>query len=169
MTSKKLRRVFRYDFDTGVSTVTQQLDPIDLSGALSLVFDLKLTKADTDAGDILDVTFQETTDRVTWNNRLRFPNFLGDLSPSAGAPETYKMTLSCTRPLTVGEEAYEPTGSASATALAVDEVIHGPLLSPFRDSAGKQTAHRVVFTVTDAGAANADFEGNLTIWAEFYC
>ena len=163
---KRVRELQTITFDTGTSSVTTELDAIDLSGVQALILILNLTKADTGAGDILDIKFQETGDRVTWNTRARFPNFIGTLSPSATAPETYRMTINTRQDLSVGEEAYEPDGSAGATALTADQVIHGPLLSPVRSSTGKATAHRVVFTVTNATAA--DFEGIFSICAEVF-
>ena len=165
MGGHKLFKVFDQDFDTGTSSVTYELDPIDLSSALFCVITVILTKADTGAGDILDVSFQETEDRVTWNRRARFPNLIGTLTASATAPEKYQQTISSKQDLTTSEESYEPDGSAGATALAADTVIHGPLRRPVRGSTGKLTAHRVVLTVTNATAA--DFEGVLTVHAAF--
>lgn len=165
MGGHKLYKVFDQDFDTGTSSVTYELDPIDLSTALFCVITVILTKADTGAGDILDISFQETEERVTWNRRARFPNFIGTLSPSSTAPEKYQLTISAKQVLQMSEEAYEPDGSAGATALAVDSVIHGPLRRPVRGSTGKLTAHRVVLTVTNATAA--DFEGTITVHCAF--
>lgn len=159
-----MRRVATITLDTGTSSVTTELDPIDLSGARFLLLDLKLTKADTGSGDLLNIHFQETSDRVTWNDRMRSPDFAGTLSPSATAPETWKQTLSAIQTLTAAEASYEPTGSAGATALAKDKVHNGPLLRPVKSSSGLQAAHRVFFEVTSATAA--DFEGTLIVWAQ---
>ena len=165
MGALKMREVGVITLDTGTSSQTTELDAIDLSGAHYLKLDLKLTKADTGAGDLLNIHFQETSDRVTWNDRMRSPDFAGTLSPSATAPETWQQTLSAIQTLTAAEASYEPTGSAGATALSKDKVHHGPLLPPVRSSSGLQSAHRVFFEVTSATAA--DYEGTLRVLAWF--
>ena len=79
---------------TGGSAITSELYPyLDLSALKAIVVVVSLTAAAEDAGDILDVALQETLDGVTWNDRCRFPQLLGNLSPSASAPETYQQTI----------------------------------------------------------------------------
>jgi hypothetical protein len=155
--------VFTQVFDTGTSSVTYELPPLDLSMARAVIVHITLTKADTGAGDILDVKFQDRVDELTWNTRARMPLFLGTLSPSSTAPETYQQTIVGKHQLTTGEESHEPTGSAGATELAVDSVAHGPLKKFLRTSSGRKTAHRVVLVVTNGTAA--DFEGTIRVYA----
>jgi len=150
------------------ATQTDTLPLLDLSRVSHLRFLFRLTVADTDAGDKLDIRFQERSDGdfADWDTRLRSPQFLGTLSPSSTAPEDYYMTLPCRLPLTSAELSYEPTGSAGASEVAANSVVGGPLLGKYRPTNGLEPRYRLKLDTTDAGANNnANFVCQVIIWS----
>ena len=151
----------------GGSDATTVLAALDLSRCQSLRGELTITKADTDAGDILDVKVQSLCrDGITWNTRMRFPEILGTLTASAADPTTYILNLVNRVPLETTEESYEATESAGAGAeIAKGSVKNGPFPAKIRSSLGLLPGWRVVVDVTDAGTTNADFEGTLFLIA----
>ena len=161
----KSRKVFSYDFNTGAGaqTITQEIE-LDLSLCKCLLVELKVTKADTDAGDTLDVELQDTTDRVAWHRRIRFTAVTGDLSPSATAPIYRRATINQVIDLAATEEVYTPDGSAGATALIAGTVINGPFPGKVASAGvGVLNSWRVSLTVVDADS-DADFEGQVSIY-----
>jgi len=156
----------RVAFDTGPTsrTITTPLPPWDISGRLELQCILSVTKADTDAGDTLDVRVQFLlADGLTWNTVARFPAILGSDTPSATAPETRVLTVS-NIPLETTDVAYEPDGSAGGTVITADSVRNGPFPRKYRTSDGWQPSIRLQFAVTDADA-DGDFEGQVLLMA----
>lgn len=152
-------------FDTGAGgqTITTELPLLNLGRAETIALVLKVTKADTDANDTLDVYFDETFDRVTWDNRGRFQQITGDMSPSATAPEVRKLVISSRIALDATEESYETSGSAGGSDLAAGTVRNGPFAPIFRNTAGIAASHRLRFVVADPTGSNADFEGSVTL------
>lgn len=160
-------KLFQYTFDTGTGTktITQDLDKFDLSLAKALICRLFVTKADTDAGDILDVYIEERSNIVSWDPRGRFAQVLGDLSPSVSAPEELKLVISADVNLDTTEEAYEPSSPLGPALLLPGTVRNGPFAGKLYSGGLRVATHRVRLEVTEASTANADFEGNVTIEA----
>lgn len=158
-----------FTFAAGASaTQTDTLPLVDLSRCSHLRFMFRITVADTDAGDLLDIRFQEVAFGTVpgWDTRLRSPTFLGTLSPSASAPEDYYMILPCDTPLTGTDMSYEPTGSAGATDIVANSVRSGPLLGKYRPTNGLEARHRLKLDTTDAGAnSNATWTVQCVVWA----
>lgn len=157
------RECFRYDLNTGAGaqTITQSFPTLDLSHAAAIKFVIRITKADADAGDTLNITFEDTWDAgVTWNERARSREFIGSESPSTTAPETQELTIQQLIPLAaVGEEALEPSGSGGGSALSATSVRNGPFPRTQRSTAGARlAAWRMKAVVVDANS-NGDFEG----------
>jgi len=59
-------------------TVTGNTDPIIVGHHGGAIFQLRLTDAQTDAGDTLDVTVQATIDRTNWIDVVHFTQILGN-------------------------------------------------------------------------------------------
>lgn len=161
--------VFNLAIDTGAGsqTITSLFSKgLNLSWAKALICDLKITVANTDATDTLDVYIEETVDNVTWNQRGRFEQITGDMSPTTTAPEVRRLVISALPPLDTTEESYETTGSTGGTSLSAGTVRNGPFLPPYRGDASNapQASYRARLVVTDADN-NADFEGTLTVFA----
>jgi hypothetical protein len=137
----------------GTTSQTDPLPLLDLSRVSALRFLFRITKADTDAGDTLEIRFQEKQDGTLdlWDTRLRSPTFLGTLSPSATAPEDYVMVLPCKQAMTAAETSFEPFTSAGAAEMAANSVRGGPLLGKYRPTNGMEPRHRLLLNVVDAG------------------
>ena len=159
-------RIHRSTFTIGPGAATDlaELNEIDMSSFDCLEMWVKLTTADTDAGDELDVRLQCTTDRVVWHTRARSAAFLGSLSPSSTAPEYQVLRICQTVDLSANEEVYEPDGSASATAVAVGQVVNGPFPGKYRDATLQKLMPnwRVRAALTDANS-NASFVGTVEV------
>jgi hypothetical protein len=156
-------------FDTGAAAGTkteyENLDKFDLTRTKAIDIHVKLTTADTDAGDTFDIYLEETFDAVSWDERWRSHRFTGDMSPSATAPETREYILWGHTVTDVDDEIYESTGSAGGSSLAAGTVRHGPFApklpsttAPFRG----QVTHRLRYDTTDADS-NARFTGVVTL------
>lgn len=162
----------------GASTTFVSLNPVDLSHARELLVEIKVTTADTDAIDTLDVRLQDCSDPVMaqsptgtagWNDRARSQPFTGDMTPTAAAPEYYRLSIQQLVDIAATEEAYEPSGSAGAAAIAVGSVINGPFPGTLRGRLGVKEATRIPnwrirYQVVDADN-NASFIGTTTVWA----
>lgn len=159
-------KLFEYTLNTGAGTqsITQAFDKFDLSYARAIVGKLTLTKADTDAGDLLDVYFEERTNTLTWNQRGRFEQVIGTASPTTSAPEERTIVISADVNLDTTEESYEDTGSLGGTSLSAGTVRNGPFMGKLYSGGAPVATHRVRIEVTDANA-NADFEGTITFYS----
>lgn len=156
------RRIVTLPFTlTGAGTTITYLDLYDLSRSFENKSELILTTANTGAGDELDVKFQETSDGVQWNTRMRHTAMLGTLSPSSTAPESEILTILSLGPLPTTDQIREPTGSAGATELTAPGVIHGYLTGRMPD---RTPAYRVVMTVTET--TSASFAGTWILWID---
>lgn len=163
------RVMHEYTLDTGTgsktggSAITSELYPyLDLSALTALVVVVSLSEAAEDAGDILDVALQETLDGVTWNDRCRFPQLLGSLSPSASAPETYQQTILALEDLTAADYSFEPSGSAGGTRLVAGATRNGPFAPRRRTETGPAAAYRLYIEVTDSDD-DGGFTGTITV------
>lgn len=156
-------------FDTGPGDKVffHELNPVDLSRAWAIMVEIKLTKADTDALDLFDVRFQETSDRVAWHTRARSIQFTGDLSPTPATPEYYRLVVNQIVDLAATEEAYEPSGSLGASELSAGSVLNGPFPGKYRDKDTKEWKPnaRLRFEVSGDADSDADFEGEVRIYA----
>lgn len=162
---------------SGAGTTYQSLNPVDLSHTKELLVEIKLTTANTDAGDTLEVTLQDCSDAtfavlptgsVGWNSRARSNTFLGTLSPSATTPEYYRMSVQQLVELSAIEESYEPTGSVGATEIAVGSVINGPFPATIRAASGLKEVTRIPnwrLRFVTAQTGTASFAGTVTIHA----
>jgi hypothetical protein len=159
-------KLFEYTLNTGVGTqtITETFDKFDLSRARAVIGKLTLTKADTDAGDLLDVYFEERTNTLTWNQRARFEQVLGSGSPTATDPEERTIVVSADVNLDTTEESYEDTGSLGGTALSAGTVRNGPFAGKLYSSGAPVATHRMRVVVTDADN-DADFEGTVAFYA----
>lgn len=162
---------------TGAVTTYQSLNAVDLSHARELLVEIKLTTANTDAGDTLEVTLQDCSDAtfavlptgtVGWNSRAKSTTFLGTLSPSVTTPEYYRMSVQQLVDLAATEESYEPSGSVGATDIAVGSVVNGPFPATIKAALGtKETTRisnwRLRFVTAQTNAAS--FIGTVVIHA----
>lgn len=160
-----------YTLATGAGSQTINVNcEHDLSRARAVILDIELTAADTDAGDTLNIRFQESLNGgTTWNTRARSIQFLGTLSPSASAPETYRLVMAADPPLITTDAAYEPGGSAGATEILAEAVVNGPFARINRPAAGsppgttaRNPAHRINIAVVDADS-DGNFAGTLRL------
>lgn len=169
-----LRNIFDYAMATGAGSQTINVNVeqgIARAQAVQLV--LNLTTAATDAGDTLDIRFQETPDDgVTWDTRARFDQFLGTATVSAAAPERRILLIHARTWVTQGESAYEPSGSAGASEIAAGTVLNGPFYAALAKGSaslpGQQihgNRYRINIRVVDANS-NANFAGTIRIWAD---
>lgn len=161
-------RVAKYTLDTGPGSQTLLVPiDVDLSRGDEILIELELTKAQTDAGDTLDVRLQDCTSLTTaevWNTRARFAQFIGTVTVSAAAPEVRRLALQAYGTLPDTEEAYEPSGSAGAAEIAAGTVLNGPFPGVRRLSAGgRKQSWRLKIDVVDADS-DGDFEGRITVW-----
>lgn len=154
-------------FEFGPDAVTDnlELNLMDLSRFDSLQFEVKFTTMDTDAGDTLNIRLQSTSDRVQWHTRIRFPEFTGSGDPDAAGPEYYRLTVRQLGELSADEEAYEPSGSESATDVPAGQVRNGPFPGKYRDATEKKWKPnwRIRSVLVDADS-NASFIGEFRIW-----
>lgn len=169
-----LRNIFDYALATGAGSQTINVNvEQDISRAQAITIVLNLTGAATDAGDTLNVRFQETPDDgVTWDTRARFEQFLGTAVVSAAAPERRIAVLHARTQLQTTEEYYEPSGSAGATEIAAGTVINGPFYANLHRGSASLTGqqihgnrYRVNLAVVDANS-NGGFSGNIRIWSD---
>ena len=174
------RRIHRDDFTLGPGSSTSfvSLNPVDLSHARELLVEIKVTTADTDAIDTLDVRLQDCSDitfaqlptgTAGWNDRARAQAFTGDMSPTTAAPEYYRLSVQQLVDIAATEEAYEPSGSAGASALTAGSVLNGPFPGTLRGALGVKEATRIPnwrirYQVVDADN-DASFIGTTTVWA----
>jgi hypothetical protein len=160
-------KLFEYTINTGAGTqtITQDFDKFDLSYARAIVGKLTITNAATDAGDLLDVYLEERTNTLTWNQRARFDQILGSMSPSGTAPEERTIVISADVNLDTTEESYEDTGSTGGTSLSAGTVRNGPFAGKLYSSGAPVATHRARLEVTEAASSDADFEGTLTFYA----
>lgn len=157
-------RIGAKSFDTGAAsggqTITLTYDPIDLSCYSRMLGELKVTTADTDAGDTLDSVIQFTRDGSVWNSVAAWDQILGSMSPT----EIRHVVLQQpTSEMASTEQAYEPTGSGGATALVAGSVRNSPFPGKIYLNNLWIAAFRVVLTVVDANS-NARFAGSVTLW-----
>lgn len=166
---------YSFSISGGSATTNTELDAIDLSRAKSLRIEAFLTgKGSADAGDTLDIYFQEASDDVTptWDDRAHLGDpgdtttFDGSLTVSAAAPEKRVNQIMCVGlELPAASESYEPSGSAGGSHLAVGEVIKG-LLKGKRYFGGAIAArHRLSFVNVDANA-NATWTGTVKLYID---
>lgn len=161
-------RVFNYDFDIppgATSTTNILFNACDLSHAEALLLELRVTKAEDDVDDLLDIYFQETVDGTIWYDRARFTTLLGNITVSVGAPEIERLTLNQVVDLASTEERYEPSGSSGGAHITAGSVVNGPFSGKRRTSDGWLPNFRFSIVVTDAAQGDAEFEGNLKVWA----
>lgn len=156
-------------FDTGAAAgdldETENLDSFDLSRCKCIDMFISLTTADAASDDLFDITFEETFDGVTWNERMRSAQFTGALTATSTAPETYSMRCSAYINLDTTEEATEPSGSAGGSPLAAGTVRNGPFAPRLYATTAPftlQPTHRLRF-VTDDDDADARFAGSVTL------
>lgn len=168
------RKVFEYAFDTSVGigngsgSLEVSLTEIDLSRAERIEMEVKLTKADVDAGDLLTIYLRGRFQAGVWDDRIASHQFTGDMSPTTANPETRRYSVAQETALTAAEEAAEPSGSTGASRLTAATVRNGPFPGKFRvKGAGGSTSNawQLYFDQTNAGTVNADFEGTVYIYA----
>lgn len=163
-----LRQVHTYAFDTGTGsqTITNDLPPFDMSWADIIQATLVVTKADTDAGDTLNVYLQSRDQSGVWKDRIAFTQVLGNLSPSAGSPKVYDAAIQKFQDLSDDEEEKEVAPGSTGSHITAGTVVNGPF--PGRYMAGEDppyTGWRLVLDVVDADA-DGDFEGSIYINAD---
>lgn len=151
---------------TGASAITSNFNPGRFGHYDALTVYLNVTKADTDAADVLDVALQETRDGVTWHDRARFANVTGDLTASATAPEVRRLVVQQFGSFADGEEELEPSGSAGGTRLTAGTVLNGPFPPLLRTGGTRQSSFRLYIEVTDADN-DADFEGTIDVYGTY--
>lgn len=143
-----------------------EVGPIDLSGVLHITLRAHLTgKGSADAGDTLDIYFQQADDDVTptWDDKAHFQQFTGAMTVSAAAPEKWMIEWPCdSMPMTVTDASREPSGSAGAARLAAGAYYPGPLRGKRRSVDGWLSRYRFRYEVVDANN-NSAFAGNLFI------
>ena len=160
MGSFKTRRIHKESFSAiDATTITEISEFMDLSNADALTLEVKVTTAATAAGDILNVSLEDTIDGSNWNTRIRFDDLLGNMTE----PEIRRATISQTVDLASTEEMYETTGSTSATETPEGSVVNGPFPGICRLSTGPTPAWRIVYEVTSATAP--EFTGTTTLLA----
>lgn len=165
--------IHSYTLDTGAGNqvITSNLNPGDYSQFDAIRLTARLTKADSDAGDSLDIRLQDCWDgdqaTPTWNDRIRLAAFTGDLSPSASAPEVQQGVIQKFGSLASTEEVSEPTGSAGASALTAATVVNGPFPGKVRSVLGPQPTWRLRIEVSGDADADADFEGVVEVHGEY--
>lgn len=155
-------------FDTGVGsqTLNYELGQLNLGNADWMKATVKLTKADTDAGDTCDIYLQDRGPAGIWNDRIHFTQLLGTLSPTSNAPEVLEATLQQAGTLSDDEEESEPSGSAGASRLTAGTVRNGPFPGQYYANGVRGASWRVQVVVVDADN-DADFEGSVFVeWNE---
>lgn len=152
-----------FNTGTGTQTINEELSKLDLSNCVSILMEVILTKALTDAGDTLNVYLQSRGRARVWNDRIAAAQLLGNMTVSESAPEVREYQLQQLGTLSDTEEAQEPSGSAGGSRLTAGTVRNGPFPGKYVDAAGAPGASwRVQFDVTDADA-DADFEGRVVL------
>jgi hypothetical protein len=154
------RRVHKEVLSAVAATTTTNLwEYLDLSHAESLTLEVKITAAGTAAGDILNVSLEDTVDGSNWNTRIRFDDLLGNMTE----PEIRRATIHQSGDLASTEEMYELTSSTGASEIAEGSVVNGPFPGICRTSAGPTPSWRLVYEVTSASAP--EFTGVVTLLA----
>jgi hypothetical protein len=177
-TSRKIH-TDNFTLGPGNSVSYVSLNPVDLSHARELLVEIKVTTANTDAGDSLDVRLQDCSDLLAaqnptavpgWNDRARSQPFTGDMSPTTTAPEYYRMSIQQLVDIAATEEAYEPSGSLGGSAIPVGSVINGPFPGTLRGRLGVKEATRIPnwrirYEISGDIDADASFIGTTTVWS----
>ena len=160
-----------FDTGAGTQTITQNLPTyLDLSSCTSILLQAVCTKADTDAGDLLDIFLDSRDKGGFWRERVHMgvlsasATFIGSSSPTTTDPEIRDAYLQQYGTLTDSEESDEVSGSAGASSLAVGVVRNGGFPGQYQSAGVGGPSWRVRFVVTESGTSNADFEGTLYIW-----
>lgn len=159
-------KLIDFDFDTGAAsgdrTITQNLDPFDLSRVEWLDFQLTLTTLDAAGDDLFDLFFEEF-DGVGWDQRLRSHQLSGDMSPT----EKRRYRISTRTAIDTSDEAYEISSSQGASDIPAGQVRNGPFVPKLpgtTPTAPLSPTHRIRIVIDD-NDNDARFAGNLTIMA----
>jgi ribosomal protein L31 len=158
------RKVHKESFTAVAVTTTTNINQyLDLSNAEALTLEVKITAAGAAAGDILNVSLEDTVDGSNWNTRIRFDDLLGNMTE----PEIRRASIIQIVSLASTEEMYETTGSTGATETPEGSVVNGPFPGICRTSSGITPAWRIVYEVTSASAPS--FTGTATLIATTRC
>ena len=162
------REVFRQDFIIGPGSVADgtaetiyEFWTLDLSHSRELLLELVITGAVEDAGDALSVFFEDTTDRLKWHERARFPTVTGDMTPTTAAPLYRRMALQQLVNLAATEESYVPSGSVDGSDIPPGSVVEGPFPHIYREGGSRQPTWRYRLDIAGDVNQNALFTGTL--------